>query len=84
MTTTLTTTTQTWALRLLNAARDRAYLLAVAALVGVLGAGTALSLRRAVSVQPAINDPAGAVAAGVASVLLVGPLLHLVSRLPIT
>ena len=55
-----------------------------AALVGVLGAGTALSLRRAVSVQPAINDPAGAVAAGVASVLLVGPLLHLVSRLPIT
>ncbi len=55
-----------------------------AALVGVLGAGTALSLRRAVSVQPAINDPAGAVAAGVGSVLLVGPLLHLVSRLPIS
>lgn len=36
MTATLTTTTQTWALRLLNTVQDRAYLLAVAALVGVL------------------------------------------------
>lgn len=36
MTATLTTTTQTWALRLLNAVQDRAYLLAVAALAGVL------------------------------------------------
>ena len=55
-----------------------------AALVGVLGAGAALSLRRALSVQSAIDGAAGGVAAGVASVLLVGPLLHLISRLPIT
>lgn len=54
-----------------------------AALVGVVGAGVALSLRRATSQQPAIDGVPGAVAAGVASVLLVGPLLHLVSRLPI-
>ncbi|MGO1167068.1 MAG: hypothetical protein ACTMHL_10670 [Janibacter sp.] len=54
-----------------------------AALVGVIGAGTALSLRRATAQQPAIDGVPGAIAAGVASVLLVGPLLHLVSRLPI-
>lgn len=59
-------------------------LAAWAALVGIVGAGTALSLRRAASQQPAIDGVPGAVAAGVASVLLVGPLLHLVSRLPIT
>lgn len=55
-----------------------------AALVGVLGAGTAVSLRRAAAQQPAIDGTPGAVAAGVASVLVIGPLLHLVSRLPIT
>ncbi|WP_435202103.1 hypothetical protein [Janibacter sp. GS2] len=55
-----------------------------AALVGVVGAGAALSLRRATSQQPAIDGVPGAVAAGVASVLLVGPLLHLVSRLPVS
>lgn len=54
------------------------------ALVGVVGAGAAVALRRATSQQPAIEGVPGAVAAGVASVLLVGPLLHLVSRLPIT
>lgn len=55
-----------------------------AALVGIVGAGTALCLRRAASQQPAITAAPGAVAAGVASILLVGPLLHLVSRLPVT
>lgn len=52
-------------------------------LVGVLCAGTAVCLRRATSQQPAIEGPSAAVAAGVASVLVVGPLLHLVSRLPV-
>ena len=59
-------------------------LAAWAALVGVIGAGAALSLRRATSTQPAIDTVPGGIAAGVASVLLVGPLLHLVSRLPIS
>lgn len=54
-----------------------------AALVGVLGAGAALSLRRAVSQQRAVDGVPGGVASGVASVLLVGPLLHLISRLPL-
>lgn len=54
-----------------------------AALVGVLGAGVALSLRRALSQQPAVDGVLGGVASGVASVLLVGPLLHLISRLPL-
>lgn len=54
-----------------------------AALVGVLTAGTALALRRATSQQPAVDGVPGAVAAGVASVLLAGPLLHLLSRLPL-
>lgn len=55
-----------------------------AALVGVLCAGTAGCLRRATSQQPTIESPSAAVSAGVASVLVVGPLLHLVSRLPIS
>ena len=54
-----------------------------AALVGVLGAGVAVSLRRALSQQRAIDTVRGGVACGVASVLLVGPLLHLISRLPL-
>lgn len=54
-----------------------------AALVGVLGAGVALSLRRALSQQPAVEGVLGGVATGVASVLVVGPLLHLISRLPL-
>lgn len=54
-----------------------------AALVGVLGAGVALSLRRALSQQPAVEEVLGGVASGVASVLVVGPLLHLISRLPL-
>lgn len=54
-----------------------------AALVGVVGAGIALSLRRAASPQPALAGPLGAAASGVASVLVVGPLLHLISRLPL-
>ncbi|WP_338749933.1 hypothetical protein [Janibacter alittae] len=54
-----------------------------AALVGVLGAGVALSLRRALSQQPAVEETLGGVTSGVASVLLVGPLLHLIARLPL-
>lgn len=54
-----------------------------AALVGVLGAGVALSLRRALSQEPAVDGTLGGITCGVASVLLVGPLLHLISRLPI-
>lgn len=54
-----------------------------AALVGVLGAGVALSLRRALSQQSAVDGALGGVTSGVASVLLVGPLLHLISRLPL-
>lgn len=53
------------------------------ALVGVVGAGAAVALRRATTQQPAIEGAPGAIAAGAASVLLVGPLLHLVSRLPL-
>lgn len=54
-----------------------------AALVGILGAGVALSLRRALSQQPTVDGALGGVTSGVASVLLVGPLLHLISRLPL-
>lgn len=54
-----------------------------APLVGVVGAGAALALRRATSQQPTIDGVPAAVAAGVASVLLVGPVLHLVSVLPV-
>lgn len=53
------------------------------ALVGVLSAGTAVCLRRVVSQHPAVDGTSAAVAAGAASVLVVGPLLHLVSRLPV-
>lgn len=54
-----------------------------AALVGVLSAGVALSLRRALSLQRAVDTVPGGIASGVASILLVGPLLHLISRLPL-
>lgn len=53
------------------------------ALLGVVGAGTALSLRRVAAQQPSVDTVFGALAAGVASVLLVGPIVHLVSRLPL-
>lgn len=53
------------------------------ALVGVLAAGAALCLRRALSPQAAMDTVHGALAAGVASVLLVGPVLHLAARLPL-
>lgn len=53
------------------------------ALLGVVGAGVALSLRRVTAQQPAVDSIPGALAAGVASVLVVGPLVHLVSRLPL-
>ena len=52
-------------------------------LLGVLAAGSALALRRALSQQPQIDTVMGAIAAGAASVLLVGPIVHLVSRLPL-
>ena len=53
------------------------------ALLGVIGAGTAVALRRALSQQRAIDTVAGALAAGAASVLVAGPLVHLVARLPL-
>lgn len=55
-----------------------------AALVGVFGAGIAIAMRRMLSQQPAANDVLGGIASGIASILVVGPLLHLVSRLPIS
>lgn len=54
------------------------------ALLGVVGAGAAVSLRRAMAQQPAVDGVLGAVAAGAASVLVVAPLVHLVARLPLT
>ncbi|KRE36113.1 hypothetical protein ASG73_15800 [Janibacter sp. Soil728] len=53
------------------------------ALLGVVGAGAAVSLRRAMSQQAAVDSVLGAVAAGAASVLVVAPLVHLVARLPL-
>lgn len=50
------------------------------ALVGMLGAGVALSLRRVLAQSPAVDGVAGGVAAGVASVLVAGPVVHLVAR----
>lgn len=50
-----------------------------AALLGMLVAGVALCLRRMLAQLPAIDSPA-APAAGVASVLVVGPVVHLLAR----
>ncbi len=54
------------------------------ALVGLVSAAVALCLRRALSPQPSMDTTRGALAAGVASVLLVGPVLHALARLPIS
>lgn len=53
------------------------------ALLGVTACGTAVALRRVLAQEPAIDGLPGAVAAGVASVLVVAPLVHLVARLPL-
>ena len=53
------------------------------ALLGVLAAGVAVAMRRVLSQQPEIDTVTGAVTAGAASVLVVGPIVHLISRLPL-
>ncbi|MEN3122797.1 hypothetical protein [Janibacter sp. LM] len=53
------------------------------ALLGVTASGTAVALRRVLAQQPAIDTLPGAAAAGVSSVLVVAPLVHLVARLPL-
>lgn len=53
-------------------------------LVGLAAAAVALCLRRAISQQPALTTAPGAVAAGVASVLFVGPVVLALARMPIT
>lgn len=53
------------------------------ALLGVVTAGAAVALRRAMAQQPGVDTVAGALAAGAASVLVVAPLVHLVARLPL-
>lgn len=53
------------------------------ALLGIIGAGAAVALRRAMTQQPAVDSVPAAVAAGAASILLVAPLVHLVARLPL-
>lgn len=53
------------------------------ALLGVIAAGSAAALRRALSQQRPIESLPGAIAAGAASVLIAGPLVHLVARLPL-
>lgn len=51
-----------------------------AALVGMLGAGIALSLRRVLAQSRAVDSVAGGIASGVASVLVSGPAVHLLAR----
>lgn len=51
-----------------------------AALVGLLSAGVALSLRRLLSQQNAVDEPLGGIAAGAASVLVVGPVVLTLAR----
>lgn len=53
------------------------------ALLGVITAGAAVALRRAMAQQSGVDAVAGALAAGAASVLVVAPLVHLVARLPL-
>lgn len=69
MTATLTTTTQTWALRLLNAVQDRAYLLAVAALAGVLLAVILPDAAYAKCQPEGVPDAAGSGVTGLLDVL---------------
>lgn len=58
-------------------------LVAWPALLGVLAAGAALSLRRVLAQHVEIDTVLGGITAGTASVLLIGPIVHLVSRLPL-
>lgn len=51
-----------------------------AALVGMLVAGVALCLRRVLAQLPTIDTLPGAVAAGIASVLVAGPVVSLLTR----